>query len=331
MGARMNVRELCRERTRRGQPPDRNAAMVGTARGFSIWAAALVCLAIHGQKAAAVEILSDFQPSSRHSDYGQVRQVEFSTGIFTLDAKVLGYMQAGTAREFRVGEPVWVLGYKTEIYDSLGRPPRENYVCHTFVSDQPVMQGLNQKLDALYSDGFTREIRFPEGFGVLLTPDDDLHWLPLFNNRADSPAEVEMRVRLTLIREKDLKKPLRRLYATLRSVQLPHLFFVPPGRHEQQTTFEFPFDGRIHFMATHVHPHATWLELYDVAREKRVWKGNRTIDPATGTAAMEVYSDSEGYSVQAGESYRITSVYENPMAHKIDGMAGLFMFYSLEE
>ena len=46
---------------------------------------------------------------------------------------------------------------------------------------------------------------------------------------------------------------------------------------------------------------------------------------------MEVYSDSEGYLVQAGDSYRITSVYENPMAHKIDGMAGLFMFYSLEE
>ncbi len=305
--------------------------MVITARGLWVYAAALMCLATHGPRAGAVEILSDFQASSRHSDYGKVSQVEFSTGIFTLDSKVLGYMQAGTAREFRVGELVWVIGYKTEIFDSKGKPPVENYICHTFVSDQPVMQGLNQKLDGLYSDGFTREIQFPEGFGVVLTPDDDLHWLPLFNNRADTPAQVEMRVRLTLIREKDLKKPPRRLYATLRSVQLPHLFFVPPGRHEKRTTFEFPFDGRIHFIATHVHPHGTSMELYDVAREKRVWKGNRRIDPATGTAAMEVYSDIEGYLVQEGDSYRITSVYENPMAHKIDGMAGLFMFYSLEE
>ncbi len=305
--------------------------MAGTVRSFSICTVALACLAIHGQKARAVEILSDFQASSRSSGYGKVSEVEFSTGLFTLNAKVLGYMQAGTAREFRVGEPVWVISYKTEIYDAQGKPPTQNYVCHTFVSDQPVMQGLKQKLDGLFSDGFTREIRFPEGFGVVLTPDDDLHWLPLFNNRADRPAKVEMRVRLTLIREKDLEKPLRRLYATLRSVQVPHLFFVPPGRHEQRTTFEFPFDGRIHFMATHVHPHGTSMELYDVAREKRVWKGNRMINPATGAAAMEVYSDSEGYSVQAGDSYRITSVYENPTARRIDGMAGLFMFYSIEE
>ena len=305
--------------------------MVATIRGCLICAATFVCLIVHGQRAGAVGILSDFQASSRQSDYGTVSQVEFSTGLFSLNSKVLGYMQPGTAREFRVSEPVWVIGYKSEIYNSRGRPPRENYICHTFVSDQPVMQGLKQKLDALYSDGFTREIQFPEGFGVVLTPDDDLHWLPLFNNRADSPAKVEMRVRLTVIREKDLKKPLSRLYATLRSVQLPHLFFVPPGRHEQHTTFEFPFDGRLHFIATHVHPHGTSMELYDVARDKRVWKGNRKIDPATGVAAMEVYSDSEGYWVHAGDRYRITSVYENSTAYKIDGMAGLFMFYSLEE
>lgn len=305
--------------------------MLTAIRAISIGAATFVCLVVHTQTAGAVEILSDFQASSRQSEYGEVSQVEFSTGLFSLNSKVLGYIQPGTSREFRVSEPVWVIGYRTEIYDSKGKQPQENYICHTFVSDQPVMQGLKQKLDALYSDGFTREIEFPEGFGVVLTPDDDLHWLPLFNNRADSPAQVEMKVRLTVIREKHLKMPLRRLYATLRSVQLPHLFFVPPGRHEQRTTFEFPFDGRLHFIATHVHPHGTSMELYDIARSTRVWKGNRMIDSATGVAAMEVYSDSDGYSVQAGDSYRITSVYENPMAYKIDGMAGLFMFYSIEE
>lgn len=294
-------------------------------------AVVLACLSIYSHSAGAVEILSEFQPSARHSNYGKVVQFEFSTGVFTLDSKVLGYMQPGTAREFRVNEPVWVIGYKTEMYNSLGKPPAQNYTCHTFVSDQPVMQGLNQRINALYSDGFTRKIVFPEGFGVLLKPDEDLHWLPLFNNRADSSVEVEMKVKITLIREKDLKKPLRRLYATLRSVQLPHLFFVPPGRHEQNTIFEFPFDGRIHFIATHIHPHGTSMELYDVGRHKRVWKGNRRIDSVAGTAAMEVYSDSQGYSVQAGESYQITSVYENPMDHKIDGMAALFMFYSLDE
>jgi hypothetical protein len=43
---------------------------------------------------------------------------------------------------------------------------------------------------------------------------------------------------------------------------------------------------------------------------------------------MQVYSDRRGYPVKAGETYRITAIYENPTAEKIDAMAGLFMLYS---
>ena len=43
---------------------------------------------------------------------------------------------------------------------------------------------------------------------------------------------------------------------------------------------------------------------------------------------MEVYSNSGGYPVRAGETYKITAVYDNPDADKIDAMAGLFMLYS---
>jgi hypothetical protein len=39
--------------------------------------------------------------------------------------------------------------------------------------------------------------------------------MPMFNNRGDDLARVEMRVVVTLIRARDLQKPLRPLYAKL--------------------------------------------------------------------------------------------------------------------
>jgi len=99
-------------------------------------------------------------------------------------------------------------------------------------------------MKGIYSDAFTTELRLPDGFGLHYTPDDDLQWMPMFNNRGKQPVRVAMKVELTLVRAKDLKKPLRPLYSTLRSVQVPHLFFVEPGRDERQVTFEMPMDGR---------------------------------------------------------------------------------------
>jgi hypothetical protein len=45
---------------------------------------------------------------------------------------------------------------------------------------------------------------------------------------------------------------------------------------------------------------------------------------------MQVYSSADGYPIRAGETYRITSVYQNPNDEKVDAMAGLFMLYSRE-
>ena len=76
-----------------------------------------------------------------------------------------------------------------------------------------------------------------------------------------------------MVRAKDVKKPLHPLYSTLRSVQVPHLFFVEPGRDERQTTFEMPIAG-IHVIGTHIHPHALSIELYNVASKGDGMEGN---------------------------------------------------------
>src|SRR5882724_4485727 len=269
----------------------------------------LVCALV--ASAAQEELLTGFRPSSVRTDYGATSEVQFSTGVVELESGALAHHLPRAMKEFRFAEPVWVIGYKTDLVDSHGKSPRENYLCHTFFSDQRVDQREDNELKGIYSDAFTPEVRIPAGFGIPLPAGERLHWMPMFNNRGDEPARVEMKVAITLIRAKDLKKPLRPLYASLRSVETPHLFFVPPGHDERQVTFKLPFDGRIHFLGTHIHPHGVSIELYNVSRKEQVWKGVRKEDPR---GSMEIYSSSNGYKVRSGETYRITAVYDNPGA-----------------
>jgi hypothetical protein len=288
----------------------------------------IICLGLASLAAAEKELLTDFQPSTVRSEYGAVSEIRFSTPVIELESGILAHHLPQAMRNFRIAEPVWIIGYRTEILDPQGRPPRENYLCHTFFGDQRVTQHQDQELKGIYSDAFTPDVRLPDGFGILLTPDESLHWMPMFNNRDQQPARVAMKTVLLVIPDKELKKPLTPLYSTLRSVAVPHLFFVPPGRHEKSTTFEMPFDGAIHFLGTHIHPHGVSIELFNVSRGERVWKGSRKLDNKSRMVGMEVYSSGDGYPVHAGEAYRVTAVYDNPTQSPIDAMAGLFMLYS---
>ena len=286
----------------------------------------LVCLVFVAQAVAqADELLTRFRPSTTRSDFGTVSEVEFSTGLLELEAGALAHHLPHAMSNFRFAETVWVIGYRAEILNVQGKTPRENYLCHTFLADQRVSQREDDEVKGIYSDAFTPEVRAPDGLGIPVSTDDRLHWMPMFNNRGEEPVRVMMKTVVTVIRGKDLRKPLTPLYGSLRSVQVPHLFFVPPGRDERQVTFEAPFNGKIHFLGTHVHPYGTSIELYNVSRREQVWKGTRKTD---ANSAMQVYSSAAGYPVQAGETYRIIAVYDNPTPDKIDAMAGLFMLYS---
>ena len=221
-----------------------------------------------------------------------------------------------------------MIGYRAVILDAEAKTPAENHLCHTFFGAGLVMEVQGREMKAVYSDAFTREVNFPRGFGFRLTPEDDLHWTPMFNNRGEDLATVKMKGQLTVIRERELKKPLTPLYSILFSMREPHLFFVRPGRDERHTTFELPFDGMIHFIGTHIHPYGESIDLFNVSRQERLWKGNRQNDASGQMVGMDVYSSGKGYAVKAGEKFRLTSVYENPTKYPIDAMAGVFVFYS---
>ncbi|HEX2524116.1 MAG TPA: hypothetical protein VHP35_18560, partial [Terriglobia bacterium] len=193
------------------------------------WLAGLLLFA-----APADEVLTRFQPSAIRSDFGTVSEVGFSSRPLELEAGALAHHLPHAMSDFRFSEPVWVIGYRTEILDVQGKTPYENYLCHTFLADQRVSQREDDEMKGIYSDAFTPEVRMPDGFGIPVSPDDRLHWMPMFNNRGEDSVRVMMKAVITVIRGKDLKRPLTPLYGSLRSVQTPHLFFVPPGHDERQ-------------------------------------------------------------------------------------------------
>jgi hypothetical protein len=283
------------------------------------------------------EVLKDFRPSTVESRYGATSLVEFETGTLTLEPGSLTQHADGAIRHYRFEEAVWIIGYRTEVIDDVGKPARENYLCHTFLGDQMVDQKHDREIVGVYSDQFTSHIRLPDGFGLYFAADENVHWMAMFNNRGERPVRVRMKATLTLVRERDRSRPLRKVYSTLRSVQVPHLYFVPPGRHEQSATFQLPFEGRVHFLGSHLHPHGVSMELVNVALQETVWKGmakkpGGMTPPATNPrdemSGVGVYSNPDGYPVKAGDRFRLTAVYDNPTREVIDAMAGVYIFYS---
>jgi len=275
--------------------------------------------------ANAADVLTDFKPSAIRSEAGPAMDVEFATPLVELEPGALAHHQPRAMRNFQFAEKVWVVGYTTALADPNGNAPKENYLCHTFLSDQRMDQHEDKEVKGIYSDAFTPEVWMPSGYGIPILAGENLHWMPMFNNRGDAAVRVSMRIRLTVIRDRDRKTTIKPLYASLRSVQVPHLFFVEPGNDKRESTFRLPFNGRIHFMGTHIHPYGVSIELRNVTRNEGVWIGRRKGGPES---AMETYTSGEGYAFRAGETFQLTSNYQNPQKGKIDAMAGLFLLYS---
>lgn len=275
--------------------------------------------------APADDVLTVFRPSTVQNPAGPVMEVEYSSPLVELEPGSLAHHQPRAMHDFRFSEKVWIIGYTTSIAGADGKPPQGNYLCHTFLADKRVDQHGESEMKGIYSDAFTPDIWMPAGYGIPILPGENLHWMPMFNNREDAAVRVSMRIRLTVIREKDRKQPITPLYSSLRSVQVPHLFYVAPGKDRREATFQLPFNGRIHFMGTHLHPYGVSVELANVTRDESVWTGHRTGGPES---PMQTYSSGEGYRFHAGETFRIVSLYNNPLPAKIDAMAGLFLLYS---
>src|SRR5687768_15733278 len=116
--------------------------------------------------ANAADILTDFRPSAIRNEAGPAMEVEFSSPLVELEPGALAHHQPRAMRDFRFAEKVWVIGYTTSLTDVSGKAPKENYLCHTFLSDQRVDQHEDTELKGIYSDAFTPEVSMPAGYGI---------------------------------------------------------------------------------------------------------------------------------------------------------------------
>src|SRR3954453_17003719 len=156
----------------------------------------VICIAVTLLSATAAErdeLLVNYRASDSASEYGTVNEVEFSTGLVVLEPGTLAHHQPGAVRHVRFPEPVWLVGYQTEIRDAAGHAPRENYLCHTFFADQPVDQHQEQEFSGIYSDAFTPNVRLPDGFGILLPGDERLQGMPMLKNPGVKPVRAAMK------------------------------------------------------------------------------------------------------------------------------------------
>ena len=241
---------------------------------------------------------------------------------------------------YKPEEPIWVVSYGTEILREDGTQLPDYFHCHTtfrrpFAQDWLAWSAAQKKIDVipfkgLFSDGHTTEMRLPEGFGIPFSAGESVRLVPMFNNRFREPLRASMRITLRYIRAADLDRSLTPLYSMIQSVQYPHLYMVPPGIDKREIAFNIPFKGRLHAIASHIHPYGQSTELINDTRGESVWKSVGERGSNGQLVSMPVYSDVEGYEFEPDESYRLVVTYDNPTGREQDAMGGLFMYFSTE-
>lgn len=89
------------------------------------------------------------------------------------------------------------------------------------------------------------------------------------------------------------------------------------------------YDTRIHYIATHVHPHAQSLELVDKTTGESLYKA--TIENVSGrkkgVKSISYYSSVDGIPVYQDHEYQLISVYTNPNGDSnLTAMATMFLY-----
>jgi hypothetical protein len=106
---------------------------------------------------------------------------------------------------------------------------------------------------------------------------------------------------------------------------------VEPGVEVNRTLvtqwMDIPFDTTVHYIAVHLHPFATSLELRDLTTNSSVYR-SRATPPAggIGLAHVESFSSEEGIPIYKDHEYELVSVYDNTTSETQDSMAIMFLY-----
>lgn len=257
-------------------------------------------------------------------------------GPWELEQDRLRQMPAGYV-PVQFEEPVWIVGYSTEIVDAKGEKLSNDLHCHTLLATPIVERWKGHALDGrpfegLYTDPFTRRIVLPEGFGLFIAGGEHFELQPTFNNRSDRLVSAGMAITAHFVKADDLAEPLTPLFTTVAAVADLDLYTVAPGEDVREHDFRIPYAGTIHGMGVHLHAYGREIELINKSRKNEtVWKSVGNVGADGQLIDMPFYSSSEGYRFSPDDRFALRARYFNPTDVEQDAMAGLFIFFATED
>ncbi len=107
---------------------------------------------------------------------------------------------------------------------------------------------------------------------------------------------------------------------------------VKPGQKEVNHTYvtglmNLPYDTKIHYIATHLHPFAESLELIDRTTGKTVFKSKaRNYKKKIGLKHVDYFSSKKGIPVFKDHEYELISIYNNTSLVDQDSMAVMYLY-----
>lgn len=221
-------------------------------------------------------------------------------GPYELDGDRLQQMPAGFV-PIQFDEPVWIVGYSTEMVDAEGQKLSNDLHCHTMLTSPIVDRWKEHQLNGrpfkgVFTDGFTRRIILPKGYGLFIAGGEHLELQPMFNNRSDGKVSAAMAITAHFVKADELPEPLTPLYTTVAAVADPHLYMVAPGEDVREREFRIPYAGTIHAMGVHIHPYGREISLINRSRgDEIVWKSVGEVGADGQLIGMPFYSNSDGY------------------------------------
>jgi len=212
----------------------------------------------------------------------------------------------------------WLNGYTVEVVDGEGKAVPRATIHHVNImapDRRELFSDIMQRVGAVGAE--TAPVRLPRVLGYPIAQGDRLVVVAeLHNPTEEAHQDVRVVVRLPHTPENAWPKPITVLpfYLDVTPPAAPHSYDLPPGRSETSWEGKAPLAGRILGMGGHLHNYALELRLEDVTEDRVIWRTEPILDEDGRLTAMEqeTFLLRLGLPVEAGHTYRLVAVYDNP-------------------
>lgn len=224
----------------------------------------------------------------------------------------------------------WIHGFSYEVVDAKGSPLPNEVLHHVKVMSPDTRELFSPLMLRIVGAGSeTEPVSLPKQAGYRVHQGDSLLVTAVTHNPTDSDLEgVRIRVHLVYSPEGDWKEPLS-VYPFFTHVTDPGeeetYYDIPPGRSERSYEVAPAISGRILGFGGHLHTYGYALRVDDPETGEVIWELKAERDKAGNVLRVPSvdFVLQGGIEVEAGHTYRVTAVYDNPTGESIkDGAMG---------